>query len=500
MGTSKGLFLIQPDHLFHPRYLKDHQDDLFLMIEDREQLSAYKFHKQRQVFYLSAMRHYAKELNHLDFNLVYLEFSETNGLSYEKILLKSLKESGITTVITFEIEDKVFEKRLQTFCNEHGYTLKTKLSPLFLNTRTHFHNFLEKTSKSSAKAFYEEQRRNFKVLIDPNGEPTGGQFSFAGEEQLKWSYPSSTPKIPISVHDEIDKKVIQLVDQEFPDNPGEALTAWYPVTREAAQETLEDFCKYRLPEHGPYDETFCPNEDFLFHSALAPLLNIGLLAPDDVLNTVLQYSKENPISLNSLESFVRKVLGHREYARGIYQNYIEFQENSNFWNHHRLPNENWYTGNTQVPPLDDVIHKALRLGYTHHAERLHVLCNMMNLSEIQPRKAYSWFMEMHLDSTIWALGPNLYGLGLHSDGGVFSSQFYISSSSDWLQRSTYEKADWCTEVDGLFWRFVEKHEDFLSNTPKLASLPKSLERIPADRKEAFNAAADAFLARNTLYP
>lgn len=500
MNASKSLFLIQGDQLFHPRYLKDHRSDLFLIVENREQLTAYKYHKHRQVFYISAMRHYAHELKHLDFNLVYMELPETNGLSYEKVLSRVLKESGLQKVTTFEIEDKELENRLQTFCRENGYELETKTTPLFLNTRSDFKNYLEKTSRPSMKSFYEEQRRKFKVLMEPNGEPVGGQFRFDDEDQLKWSHASATPKIPISVHDDIDHAVIKLVEREFADHPGEALTSWYPVTREAAEQALDDFCKYRLPEFGPYEESLCPKEDFLFHSVLGPLLNVGLLAPDDVINKVLQYAKDNPVSLNSLESFVRKILGCREYVRGIYQNFNDYQEQSNFWKHHRLPNENWSNAKTGVPPLDDAIEKAVRLGYNHHTERLKILCNMMNLAELQPKKVYDWFMSMHIDSTVWAMGPNVYGMGLHSDGGIFSSNLPICGSNYWMKISTYKKEDWCHEVDGLFWRFVEKHYDFFEKNPRLTIMTKNLERMQSDRKEMLWKAADAFLARNTVYP
>jgi len=500
MNASKSLFLIHGDQLFHPRYLKDHRGDLLLMIEDREQLTSYKFHKHHQVFQLSAMRHYARELRHHDFNLVYMELSETNGLSYEKIIGRVLKESGLQKITTFEIENKDVEARLKKFCVDHHCEMETKLTPLFLISRDDFKNYLKKHERPSMKSFYEEQRRKFKVLIEPNGEPTGGQFSFNDEEPLKWSQHNGTPKIPISVHDEIDQKVIQLVEKEFSNNPGEAITAWYPTTREAAEIALSDFCHYRLPEYGPYEETLNPREDFLFHSVLGPLINVGLLAPDDVLNTVLQHAKENPVSLNSLESFVRKILGCREYVRGIYQNFGDFLEQNNFWKHHRLLNDNWYSGKTGVPPLDDSIQKAIRLAYNHHTERLKVICNMMNLAEVKPQQAYRWFMEMYLDSTDWAMGPNVYGMGLHSDGGIFTSNLHICGSNYWLKISPYKKEDWCHEVDGLFWRFVENHHDFFAKNPRLSIMTSNLSRMPSDRKEMLWKAADGFLARNTLYP
>lgn len=498
MSASNSLFLIQGDQLFHTLYLKDHRNDLLLMVEDREQLTAFKYHKHRQVFYISAMRHYARELRHHDFNLVYLELSETKGLPYEKILEKVLAESKLSKITTFEIEDKELEKWLQNFCKQRNIQLIVKTTPLFLITRTDFKNYLEQNARPSLKGFYEDQRRKMKVLMEPNGEPSGGQYSFDDEDRLKWSQGNGTPKVPISVHDEIDQEVIRLVENEFVDHPGEALTSWYPTTREGAVLALTDFCNYRLPEYGPYEDTLSPREDFLFHSVLGPLINVGLLAPDEVLNTVLQYAKESPVPLQSLESFVKKILGCREYVRGIYHNFGEFQEQSNFWGHQRQLNENWFTGHTGVPPLDDAINKAIRLAYNHHTERLKIICNMMNLSEIHPQQVYRWFMEMHLDSTTWAMGPNVFGMGLHSDGGIFATNLHICGSNYWLKISTYKKADWCHEVDGLFWRFIENHREFFAKNSRLSVMTSNLQRMPADRKELLWKAADAFLARNTI--
>jgi deoxyribodipyrimidine photolyase-related protein len=224
------------------------------------------------------------------------------------------------------------------------------------------------------------------------------------------------------------------------------------------------------------------------------------LTPAEVIKTVLKYSSENPVPLHSQESFIRRVLGWREFVRGIYQNFGERQEQGNFWKHHRIMNTHWRTGKTGVPPLDDAIKKAVRLSYNHHTERLSVLCNMMNLSELHPHQAYQWFSEMHVDSTPWATGPNVYGLGLHSDNGIVTSQVYICSSNYWGKISTYPKADWSDEVDGLYWRFVQKHKNYFDRAQKLYVMTKNLERLTAERQEVLWKAANAFLARNTIYP
>ncbi len=485
---SKSLFLIQNGHLFPTTYLKGHENDLFLMIEDREQLESYKFHKHRLVFYLSAMRHYAHEVRHYDYNLIYLELPDTKGLSYEKILEKVLKESSLDKIVSFEIEDGAFEKRIRKFCDLNGYELEIKASPQFLVSRIDFKSYLEQHSRPFLKSFYEDQRSKLNILMEPSGEPVGGQFSFDDEARLKWSHESGAPKFPFPGHDEIDHKVILLVDKEFSDHRGEAITAWYPTSRKATHEALMDFCKYRLAEYGPYEDALCPHQDFLFHSVLSPSLNVGLLTPSEILETVLSYSSEKPVPLNSLERFIKKIIGYREYVHGIYQNFHEHQEQSNFWKHNRIPNENWYLGKTKVPPLDDAIKKAIRLSYNHHTERLKVLGNMMNLAEINPAEARRWFMEMHLDATPWAMSPNINGIGPH-----------LYRSNYWLKISTYTKGEWCQEVDGLYWRFVDKHQDFFNKRPKLAVVVKKLLHLPSEQKEQLWKAADAFLLRNTTY-
>ncbi|HEY8272022.1 MAG TPA: cryptochrome/photolyase family protein, partial [Pseudobdellovibrionaceae bacterium] len=500
MKTSKGLFLIQSEQLFSTAYLKGHENDLFLMIEDRQQLTTYKFHKHKLIFYLSAMRHYAREIRRQDYNLVYLELAETDGLPYEKILERVLKESSLDKIITFEIEDKDHENKILEFCARNAYTLEIKTSPQFLVSRTHFKNYLEQHPQPFLKSFYEDQRRKLKILVEPNGEPIGGRFSFNESSHLKCPHEHGTPKFPFPGHDEIDHEVIKLVDKEFSDHPGESLTAWYPTSRKTAHKTLRDFCKYRLAEFAPYEETLCPGEDFLFHSVLSPLLNVGLLTPREVLTAAVQSTSEIPIPLNSLESFVKKIIGYREYARGIHQNFSETQEQSNFWKHFRLPNENWRLGKTEIPPLDDAIKKVLRLSYIHHTERLKIICNMMNLAEIAPLEAYLWFMEMQLDSVAWATGPNVYGMGLHSDGGIFTNDLHICKANYWLKISTYTKDEWCQEVDGLYWRFIDKHHAFFLKNPKLEAMAKTLEHITPERKEQLWRAADAFIQRNTSYP
>ncbi len=126
--------------------------------------------------------------------------------------------------------------------------------------------------------------------------------------------------------------------------------------------------------------------------------------------------------------------------------------------------KSWYAGNTGIMPLDHSIKNALHNGWSHHIERLMILANFMNLCEIKPKYVYKWFMEMYIDSSEWVMVPNIYGMGLFSDGGIFSTKPYICGSNYLLKMTDFKKGEWFDIVDGLYWRFINKNRDFfLSN-------------------------------------
>ncbi len=186
-----------------------------------------------------------------------------------------------------------------------------------------------------------------------------------------------------------------------------------------------------------------------------------------------------------------------DVIRLVEREFGERQESENFWSHERELAASWYEGTTGIVPLDDTIQTARRLGWTHHIPRLMVVANLMTLSEIRPTTAHRWFMEMYVDSSEWVMGPNVYGMGLYSDGGIFATKPYICGSSYLLKMSDYKKGPWCDVVDGLYWRFIDKHREFFASNPRLALMPRALNRLDDDRRKCIFAAAESFLAEHT---
>ena len=338
-------------------------------------------------------------------------------------------------------------------------------------------------------------RRELGLLIDGDGQPAGGRWSFDAENRKKLPRNVSPPDIPVPRRANHVDDVIELVRNHFADHPGNAEEFAWPVTRDQADKWLDDFVANRLELFGPYEDAMTTRSATVFHSLLSPYLNIGLLTPEYVIDKVM--ARADDIPLPSLEGFVRQVIGWREFVRGVYREYGDEQASSNFWKHERELTEAWYEGTTGIPPLDDAITTAQRLGWTHHIPRLMVLGNLMTLCEIRPASAHRWFMEMYVDSSEWVMGPNVYGMGLFSDGGIFATKPYICGSNYLLKMSDYRKGPWCDVVDGLYWRFIDKHRDFFAGNPRLALMPRALDRLAGERRKTIFAAAETFLENFT---
>ena len=238
----------------------------------------------------------------------------------------------------------------------------------------------------------------------------------------------------------------------------------------------------------------------MFHSLLSPYLNSGLLDPNICIKKAEKkyYDSNGKIPINSVEGFIRQILGWREFINGDYWDNMPQYKNLNFWSHKYKLNENWYEGITGIPPLDNAIKESKEFAYTHHINRLMIISNIMNLVGINPNEMYRWFMEMYIDSYDWVMVPNVYGMGSYADGGIFSTKPYICGSSYMLRMSNYPKGDWCDVVDGLYWRFIDMNNKFFESNPRLSIMSKSLQKMSKDRKRLIFNKAEEFIEKNTL--
>ncbi len=498
MEKKQPLLLILGNQLFPYENIELLEFSHVYMAESIDLCTYYRFHKHKIIFFLAAMRQYADSLRDRGVQVQYNAIDQSDD-SYEETFLRYCRAENIFEVIFFEIEDKFFESRLTKFLEKSGISYSVRRSPMFFCARTKFKEYLSTVKKPFMKTFYEKMRRETGFLMDSNGRPFGGKFSFDAENRKRLPKKIQIPNLPQSSHSKYIEDVKVLVDENFSDHPGQTSEYWIPTGRKDALSFLNDFVNEKLEKFGPYQDALSSRGDTLFHSILSPYLNAGLLTPKEVLDSVVAgvSVEEVPEYYSSVEGFVRQVLGWREFVRGIYQNFSETQSASNFFEHDRELNNRWYTASTGILPLDLAIDRTIRTGYSHHIERLMVLGNMMVLCEIRPEQAHRWFMEMYVDSSDWVMGPNVYGMGIFSDGGIFATKPYICGANYIKKMSDYPKGSWELEMTALYWRFVGKNLEYLRKNFRCIMITRIYDRFSAEKQKDFESMGDDVISRLT---
>jgi len=494
--------IILGNQLFEPKLLPVAPGSTVYMSEDLGLCTYVKHHKQKLVLFLSAMRSYADELRAAGFEVHYSAFDLANppegGRSYTADLIEFLTTRGIHHCHHFEIEDRPFEATFQTELRAAGIELTEHQSPMFLTSRACFKDYLGDRKPYMAR-FYQWQRKRLGLLVEEGGKPVGGKWSFDPENRKSLPRNSGLPEEPWAPATEYTADLIPWVDRNFSDHPGvlDIDHWWLPTTRKQSVEWFAGFLAQRFHSFGDFEDAISQRGVVLFHSVLSIPLNMGLLTPQEIICQTVSFAQRQGVELNSVEGFVRQIVGWREFIRGVDQNFGEVQGSRNFFNHERLLGSQWHEGTTGIPVLDDTISRLHTHGWCHHIERLMVLGNLMLMCEVRPLEAYNFFMEYFADSSDWVMGPNVYGMALFSDGGIFATKPYISGSNYLVKMSDHKKGEWCDIVDGLYWRFVEKNQSYLKGNPRLALMLGTLRKMDAGRRKKIFRAAENFIERTT---
>jgi len=493
------LFPLLGNQLFPPALLAAQREATFLLVEDRALCSYLPFHQHKLVLLLAAMRHQADALREAGHEVVYRRLDEPGNDGLFATIAADLATGGYTRLRHFAIHGRQTRRRLRAVADAAGVALETLPSPQFLTRQDDFERHLRKDRPFLAR-FYRGVRERYGILLDADGGPCGGKWSFDAENRRALPRALSPPAWPAVAHTRHTEDCIALVARTFPAHPGDAGNFAWPVTRAGALAWLEDFLEQRFADFGTYQDAITQRSPLVFHSALSPLLNLGLLTPREVLDRALEHAERHAVPLNSLEGFVRQLVGWREFVRGVHERFGAREAAANHFGHERAPAASWYEGTTGIPPLDAAIEGARTRGWNHHIERLMILGNLMLLAEIAPRRAYEWFMTMYVDAYQWVMEPNVYGMALYSDGGLFATKPYVCGANYLLRMSDHARGPWCDTVDGLYWRFVARHRDFFERQPRLRVITGNLDRMNTTRRERILAAAEDFLATHTTPP
>ena len=490
MGSINIIF---PHQLFQESPLHSNRNPCYL-IEEWLFFKQFNFHKQKLAYHRASMKFYEHYLKGLGLEVHYVASNEAPADIRE--FIASLKDKTIKDIHFIDPADNWLQKRLQEACEEHAIATHEYPSPSFLNSKEALGTYFKKGRKRYHQTqFYTEQRKTRRILLQDNGKPVGDKWTFDTENRKKYPAKKTPPSVQYPDQNTFYEEAVLYVEKNFSNNLGTLEKhPTYPNTFETADAWFQQFLEFRFAEFGPYEDAIVSKELILNHSVLTPMLNTGLLTPKRIIDEALAFAENAETPLNSLEGFIRQLIGWREFIHGIYEFHGSEERTKNFWGFTKKIPPSFYDGTTGITPLDDTIKKVLKTGYCHHIERLMVLGNFMMLCEFDPDEVYRWFMELFIDAYDWVMVPNIYGMSQFSDGGLFATKPYISGSNYLMKMSDYKKGEWQAIWDGLFWRFMDVHREFFLKNPRLGMLVRTFDKMNPEKKEQHLKNAEAFLS------
>ena len=488
---DKKCCIIFPNQLFRESIFIDSDYKIFLIEEDLF-FNQYNFHKQKISFHRSSMKFYQDYLIKKGLDVSYVNSYDKESSIIE--LIKNISNQGCQKVEIYDPVDYLLDRRIKRVSKELNIDLVVHESKLFINSNEELKYFFkESKQKFFQTSFYKSERKKRNILINSNGEPEGGEWTYDIQNRKKFPKDKVPPVINNPIKNSYVIESEKYVEKNFNNNFGSLGLFNYPTTYDEADQWLNQFLNDRFLEFGDYEDAIVKDELTLNHSILSPLLNVGLINIKDLLDISIEFSRVNDIPINSTEGFIRQLIGWREFIRGIYIAKGSFERTNNYWGFKSKIPKSFYDGTTGIEPLDSSIKKVSDTGYIHHIERLMIIGNFMLLCEFDPDEVYRWFMEVSIDSFDWVMVPNVYGMSQFADGGLMSTKPYISSSNYISKMSDYKKGNWSDIWDGLFWRFMDKQRKFFIKNPRLRMLVNTFDKMDINKKEKHLLTAENFL-------
>ena len=470
-----NIIFILPNQLFENNKLINKNTKVYIY-EHPIYFTKYQYHKLKLILHRATMKNYAEYLQtNIGCKIKYLDYDyEINDV------FKKYKNNRIDL---YDPVDHDVIREFKKYSKTHNIELFIHDTPLFLSKLNDLNDYLKNGGTYHQTTFYIWQRKRLNILLNKNSKPIGNKWTFDTENREPYNKNFNVDakfKLNENIHVQEAKRY---VEKHFVDNIGR--TDFYlPIDHPSAKKHLHKFLKDRLKNFGKYQDTVSKDIIFGSHSILSPLLNIGLLTPQYVIDQILKYYEQNKnIPLASVEGIIRQIIGWREIIRMMYIFKHKEMKNMNHFNHQHKLTKNWYNATTGIEPIDDLIIKVTKYGYLHHIERLMYIGNFLLLTEMNINDVFKWFMVFFIDSYQWVMEANVYAMSQFSTGPLLMTRPYFSSSNYIDKMSSYKKKpgiykkillngeeyEWYEVWDALYYNFINNNKQEFSKNYAIAS-------------------------------
>ena len=133
-----------------------------------------------------------------------------------------------------------------------------------------------------------------------------------------------------------------------------------------------------------------------------------------------------------------------------------------------------------------------------------VLGNFCLLAGLDPRQVQEWYLVVYHDAYEWVEMPNVVGMILHADDGLFATKPYAASGnyinrmSDYCENCRYDvkqrTGDDACPFNYLYWDFMARNAGRLSDNRRMTRTYATLDRMDKTVVADMRASARTFLA------
>jgi (6-4)DNA photolyase len=508
MSSCRTLIPVLGDQLSHTLAslcVSSKEDSVILMMEVWDEATYVKHHKQKIALIFSAMRHFAEELCGDGWQVDYVELDDPeNSGGFTGEVVRAIERHEPETVRIVEAGEWRVQQAVEEWPDKFPCPVEILTDDRFLCTAREFRDWAEGRKALTMEHFYREMRRKTGLLMEEDGKPVGGKWNYDAENREALEGALFVPPCPKFAPDTITQQVLELVDERFGDHFGKLEPFEWPVTAADAQKAADTFFTERIENYGPYQDAMIFGSDDLYHSMLSTSINCGLLDPLELCHRAEKAYQEGRAPLNSVEGFIRQIIGWREFVRGFYWHFMPGLATDNEMEAHLPLPEFFWTGETDMRCLSDCIRSTHNNAHAHHIQRLMVLGNFCLVAGINPQDVQDWFLAVYADAYEWVELPNVSGMVLYADGGKLATKpyaasgNYINKMSDYCKECRYKVAqktgpDACP-FNPLYWHFMDRHRERLASNHRIGRIYTTWDRMGDEKKRDYLETAEAFLA------
>ena len=445
-------------------------------------------HKARIALFLSAMRHFRDRQAAAGRRVFYRELESHDEPTLAAALAADLARLRPERVILAKPGEWRVETQLAAAARDAGTGFEIREDRHFLCSLPDFERWASGRRELRLEHFYRWMRRRSGLLMD-GSDPAGGAWNFdaANRGHFGRAGPGELRQPRRFEPDATTRAVLALVERRFASHPGSLAHFDWPVTPEDAQRALEDFVAHRLAHFGRYQDALWAGEPWLYHSRLSAALNLKLLSPREACLAAERAWRDGKAPIESVEGFVRQILGLREYVRGIYWHYMPSYADRNALSADRPLPAFYWTGRTRMACMADAISQTLEYGYAHHIQRLMVTGLFALLLGVEPRQVHEWYLAVYVDAVEWVELPNTLGMSQFADGGLMASKPYAATGK-YIERMSnhcggcrYDPArstgPTACPFTTLYWDFLERHQERFRAHPRMGLQVRNLDRL-----------------------